>query len=129
MTPICCGQDAKWIMQSISLQYWFCKECKNEVVEAKPMTIDNLIVAPTDITKRLGFIQFVPPAKSSNTGFMRAGDTIDYYAACGISFASPPTPADTLSCPPGGHIFGSADICTACGISWVDYCMAIGRVP
>lgn len=28
--PICCGQEAQWTVQSISLAYWFCKVCKKE---------------------------------------------------------------------------------------------------
>ena len=31
MNPKCCGLDAVWTVQSPTLQYWFCKECKKEV--------------------------------------------------------------------------------------------------
>ena len=31
--PLCCGQAAKWVEQSINLQYWYCEKCKNEVTE------------------------------------------------------------------------------------------------
>lgn len=47
MIPICCGRDAEWIVQSISLSYWFCRECRNEVSAKKddapeaPLVIDD----------------------------------------------------------------------------------------
>lgn len=28
--PICCGQPAEWVVQSISLSYYFCRVCKQE---------------------------------------------------------------------------------------------------
>lgn len=33
MTPRCCGFDAEWIVQSVRLAYWYCKECHTEVSE------------------------------------------------------------------------------------------------
>ncbi len=27
----CCGQEAKWVEQSVNLKYWYCTECKQEV--------------------------------------------------------------------------------------------------
>ncbi len=30
-TPKCCGQDAKWVEQSVNLKYFYCAKCKNEV--------------------------------------------------------------------------------------------------
>jgi hypothetical protein len=29
--PFCCGKEAEWVVQSKSLSYWFCRQCKNEV--------------------------------------------------------------------------------------------------
>lgn len=31
IAPICCNKDAKWVVNSPTLQYWYCGECKNEV--------------------------------------------------------------------------------------------------
>lgn len=33
MTPRCCGFDARWVVQSIRLAYFFCDECRSEVSE------------------------------------------------------------------------------------------------
>ncbi len=30
MKPECCGQPARLVVQSISLEYWFCDSCKQE---------------------------------------------------------------------------------------------------
>jgi hypothetical protein len=30
-TPKCCGQDAKWVEQTVNLAYFFCTKCKKEV--------------------------------------------------------------------------------------------------
>lgn len=31
MAPKCCGRDASWIVINPRSEYWFCKECRNEV--------------------------------------------------------------------------------------------------
>jgi hypothetical protein len=28
--PICCKQEARYVVQSINLEYWYCDECKQE---------------------------------------------------------------------------------------------------
>lgn len=33
MIPVCCGQEAKWVVNGRDLQYWYCRECKEEVLE------------------------------------------------------------------------------------------------
>lgn len=32
LKPICCGQFAKWVAQTPSLQYFYCEACKQEVI-------------------------------------------------------------------------------------------------
>ena len=34
--PMCCGQDSIWVDMGPTLQYYYCKECKNEVKD-KPI--------------------------------------------------------------------------------------------
>lgn len=41
ITPKCCGLDDKWVVQSVSLQYWFCGECRQEVTERAYEVINN----------------------------------------------------------------------------------------
>jgi hypothetical protein len=30
VTPICCGQPARYVVQGMTLQYWFCDTCRKE---------------------------------------------------------------------------------------------------
>jgi hypothetical protein len=35
-TPVCCGVEATWVVLSPRLEYWYCRECKQEVDEEEP---------------------------------------------------------------------------------------------
>lgn len=39
ITPICCGQDAEWIVQSLNLAYFFCRECRKEVIAPEKLEL------------------------------------------------------------------------------------------
>lgn len=40
-TPKCCDQDAKWVVVSINLAYFYCEKCKNEVTETSGVGGNN----------------------------------------------------------------------------------------
>lgn len=35
--PVCCGKEAIWVVNSFTLQYWYCRQCKNEVKEEEEL--------------------------------------------------------------------------------------------
>lgn len=39
-TPQCCGKDAEWVVQSVNIAYFYCKECKKEVKDVTPPALE-----------------------------------------------------------------------------------------
>lgn len=101
MNPRCCGQDSEFIVQSINLKYWYCRECKNEV---DPNGVKGVPVTAIAAREEMGFggvpvspppgwmpvpknwnpnglsYPVPPPAPKAhpNTGMLRAGDTLEW---------------------------------------------------
>lgn len=36
MKPFCCKKEAVWVDHGKWCQYWYCRECQNEVVDSQP---------------------------------------------------------------------------------------------
>lgn len=79
MKPRCCGQDAQWTVISPTLQYWYCKECKNEVDDTNP-----LLTAQTMSTDEQALSYLEELAKKFDSGIY----TIEHSVPKG-TYASP----------------------------------------
>lgn len=90
MNPRCCGQDSEFIVQSINLKYWYCRECRNEVDPngAKGVPVSAIAALDRDFD---GGIAVPPPPGwaiptpkvNANTGLLRAGDRLEWRHADG----------------------------------------------
>jgi hypothetical protein len=54
-TPFCCGIEASWVNNGPNLQYFYCKECKNEVITAE------VLEAVTKERVKINAIQYAQP--------------------------------------------------------------------
>jgi hypothetical protein len=82
MKPNCCGKEAEWIVQSVRLAYWFCRECKNEV-SYKPVSASALERSDMPISQVMGGKLVWDPAGAiiprggfPNTGMLLPGDLL-----------------------------------------------------
>lgn len=104
MSPRCCGQNAEFIVQSISLKYWFCRECRNEVdpdgVKGQPVSgsaalaaLNERLATPPPSPHGIGgngiihvygaggsqpLKQLYPSKALPNTGMLKTGDTLEW---------------------------------------------------